>query len=104
MTDPTLKIPQRLLYSREETQLLLGGISTPTLKLLEQSGQLTPIRLTGRKRGSVYFRHDEIMALLEDLTQGASVRPKGASARPKTKRHGAHKLSNFLLVSPRRKA
>jgi hypothetical protein len=97
MIDTTSKIPQRLLYSREETQLLLGGISAPTLKLLEQRGQLTPIRLTGRKRGSVYFRHDEIMALLEALT-------RVASTPSKVKRRAARKRSNLRLVSPKGRA
>jgi hypothetical protein len=76
------KIPQRLFYPRAETANLLVGISNPTLKRFEDSGRLTPVRLSGRRRGSVFFEAGEVLRLRDDLVMKA----KAAAAKSKIKR------------------
>ena len=83
MTDAApSKIPQRLFYPRAETAVLLGGISNPTLKRFEDSGRLTPIRLSGRRRGSVFFEASEVLRLRDELVATA----KAAASKSKVKR------------------
>jgi Helix-turn-helix domain len=62
---PRVSPPERLLYSREEAARLLGGVSVATIRRMENSGKLHPIRLTGRRSGQVFFRASEVFALIE---------------------------------------
>jgi hypothetical protein len=75
---PENKPPQRRFYNRSEACELLGGISKLTLREFEDAGRLTPVRLTGRKRGTVFFSHDEIMQLCDSLFQKAKAKRKTA--------------------------
>lgn len=55
----------RLLYSREQVAELLGGISTATVRRMERAGRLHPIRLTGRNSGQVFFKSEDVLALVQ---------------------------------------
>ncbi len=70
------KTPERLFYSRSEACHLLGGISLPILKEFEDHGKLTPLRLSGRKQGRVYFEHAELMSLRDALVPKAKAKIK----------------------------
>ena len=56
--------PQRLLYTREQTADVLGGISVGSVIRLEKAGRLKPIRLTGRKTGQVFHRAEDVLSLV----------------------------------------
>lgn len=52
------------LYTRRQAARLLGGVDVSTIRRLEQSGKLKPIRLT-RPRGQVFFSIENLKALIE---------------------------------------
>jgi hypothetical protein len=55
-----------LLYSREATRQLLGGVSIAFIKRLERGGELTPIRLNRRSPVSqVFYRRAQVLALAQ---------------------------------------
>jgi predicted DNA-binding transcriptional regulator AlpA len=54
----------QLLYSRKEVARLFG-VSTATVKRLEQQGRLPGIRLTKSRVGTVFFRDVDIDAFLK---------------------------------------
>jgi hypothetical protein len=57
---------QRLLYSREQVAELLGGISVHTVRRLEAAGRLRPVRLTRSPTAMVFFRAQDVLALIEE--------------------------------------
>ena len=56
-----------LLLSRVQARRALGNISNSTLKRLETSGRLTPVRMTASSLGRVYFRADEIHRFVDEM-------------------------------------
>jgi hypothetical protein len=58
------RAPDRLIFTRRQVAQLLGGIDTSTVRRLERDGRLRPIRLTGRKTGQVFFRAEDVYALI----------------------------------------
>jgi hypothetical protein len=56
-----------LLVSRKDAAAMLGGVDVSTIRRLEQSGKLKPIRLT-RPRGQVFFSIENVNALVEDAS------------------------------------
>jgi hypothetical protein len=54
--------PKKLILSRKTTAVRLGGVSVATVIRMELDGLLTPIRLTGKKRGQVFYSADEVEA------------------------------------------
>jgi hypothetical protein len=58
-------LPSPLLYDRAQTASLLGGISTATVKRLEQKGVLQPVRLDPHAgdRTPVFYRASDVLAL-----------------------------------------
>jgi hypothetical protein len=56
---------ERLLYSREQAAEQLGGVSTDTVRRLERQGRLKPVRLTGSRTGKVFYRAEQVHALIE---------------------------------------
>ena len=64
--------PQPLLYSRQATRQLLGGISIASIKRLERNGELTPVRLNRRSATSqVFYKRQEVLALAQVESEGA---------------------------------
>jgi hypothetical protein len=64
-SNPTLA-SDALLYSREATRQLLGGISIASIKRLELSGGLTPVRLNKRSpTAQVFYRRAQVLALAQ---------------------------------------
>jgi hypothetical protein len=61
------KPTQRLLYSREQVAEMLGGCSVSTIIRLEKKGKIKAVTLTGRDGSPKYFRHDDVMTLLDTL-------------------------------------
>lgn len=61
---PDQQHDSQLLYSRKEVARLFG-ISTATVKRLEQQGRLRGIRLTKSHVGTVFFRDVDIDAFLK---------------------------------------
>jgi len=53
---------RRLLYSREQTAEVLGGISIPTIIRLENEGRLSKVRLHG-VTSKVFHKVEEVEAL-----------------------------------------
>jgi hypothetical protein len=62
-------VSNRLLYSRRQVAELLGGITVATVRQLEREGRLTPIRLTGRKTGQVFFTDENVRALIKSAAE-----------------------------------
>jgi hypothetical protein len=54
---------EQLLYSREAAQHLLGDISLATIKRMEDSGRLNPIRPTGAATGKVFYSGANLIAV-----------------------------------------
>jgi hypothetical protein len=54
---------QRLLYSREQTAEVLGGISISSVIRLERDGRLAKVRL----RGAVFHRCEDVHALASQV-------------------------------------
>lgn len=52
------------LCTRRQAARLLGGVDVSTIRRLERSGKLRPIRLT-RPRGQVFFSIENLKALVE---------------------------------------
>jgi hypothetical protein len=69
--------PRRLLYSRQQTRDLLGGISLTGLLRMERAKLLTVRRLTG-PLGAVYYPAHQVHALAE----GDAEVPKPHKRRP----------------------
>lgn len=68
----------QLLYSRKDVARLLGGIHVSTVARLEKQGQLHPIRLNRfSPNGQVYFRADEVLALIESACRADSSSDEG---------------------------
>jgi hypothetical protein len=82
MTDATKDIPQRFFHPRAESCVLLGGVSGPTFQRFVDSGRLTAVRLSGRRRGMVYFEAGELLRLRDELVAEA----KAAAAKIKVRR------------------
>jgi hypothetical protein len=59
-----------LLYDRQETSRLLGGVCRMTLFRMERDGRLTPIKLTKSKQAHVFYRAAEVMALAGIVASG----------------------------------
>jgi hypothetical protein len=58
--------PEALLYSREASRQLLGGISIASIKRLERNGELTPVRLNKRSpTAQVFYRRAQVLALAQ---------------------------------------
>jgi len=58
--------PGALLFSREATRHLLGGISIASVKRLEHQGELTPVRLNKQSASAqVFYRRAEVFALAQ---------------------------------------
>jgi hypothetical protein len=51
----------RLLHDREETRFLLGGVSNSTIRRLELSGRLRPIKPTGSASGKTFYTHQNVL-------------------------------------------
>ena len=65
---PPISSPvRRLLYSREQTAEVLGGISISSIIRLEREGVLTPIKLhKDRPCSQVFHRVEEVEALARE--------------------------------------
>jgi hypothetical protein len=50
----------RLLHDREQTKFLLGGVSNSTLRRLELSGRLRPIKPTGSPSGKTFYSDQNV--------------------------------------------
>jgi hypothetical protein len=60
---PTTK---QLLVSRREAAHILGGVSTATIKRLEQAGLLHGKRLNSRSpTGQIFYLYDEVAGLAQ---------------------------------------
>ena len=53
----------RLLHDREETRVLLGGISLATLRRLELSGKLKPLKLTDSPSAKTFYSDANVTAV-----------------------------------------
>jgi hypothetical protein len=58
----------RLLYSRKQTQQLLGDVSIATLIRLERAGILRPKRLLNSPTGQVFYTHENVV----EVARGAA--------------------------------
>jgi predicted site-specific integrase-resolvase len=65
-SDSKLSLPTDAprLYTRRQAANLLGSVDVSTIRRLERSGKLKPIRLT-RPRGQVFFSIENLKALVE---------------------------------------
>lgn len=54
----------QLLFTRKQVAALIGA-STMTVFRLEKQGRLHGIRLTNKPSSQVFFRREEVMALVE---------------------------------------
>jgi hypothetical protein len=59
-TEPT---SSRLLYSRRQAQLLLGGVSVHTMIRWEHAGILRPIKPGNAPTGMTFYSHANLMAV-----------------------------------------
>ena len=60
----TISKPRQLLFSRVQVAEILG-VSVATVQRIERLGKLTRIRLTDKPTSQVFFRREEVMALVE---------------------------------------
>jgi DNA-binding transcriptional MerR regulator len=65
----TSEIKSRLLYTRRQVAELLGGCDVSTVRRLEKQGRLKAVRLTKSATGMVYFRADDVIALVAEAIQ-----------------------------------
>jgi hypothetical protein len=73
--DPDTK-RQQLLYSRAQAGVLLGGISTRKLILLEKQGRLVPVTMTVKGLGQRFYRHDDLMKFIDEMSTAKVKRRK----------------------------
>ena len=67
MNSITFPDDHRLLVPREEARLrYLGGASNATLYRLEKRGALKPIKLTKSNKARVFYRRNDLLALISD--------------------------------------
>ena len=59
---------ERLLYTREQTAELLGGVSISTIRRLEREKRLKPIRLSLSPTGQVFHQASDVHALIEEAS------------------------------------
>ncbi len=57
--------PKQLLVSRKDAAQMLGGVSTATIKRLEQAGVLHPRRLRRSLSAQVFYGIEEIIAVAQ---------------------------------------
>lgn len=57
----------QILVSRKQAAEMLGGLSVWTLMYHERQGRLTPVRLSGKARGQVYYDRLELEAFVEAM-------------------------------------
>jgi hypothetical protein len=57
--------PRRLLYSRNQSRHVLGGISLTQLIRLEQAGLLRRVRPSGKPTGRVFNPAEDVHAVAE---------------------------------------
>ena len=55
----------RLLYSRQQTRHVLGGVSLATVQRIENAGLLDKIVLAGSPTGMVFHRAEQVHALAQ---------------------------------------
>jgi hypothetical protein len=60
--------PAPLLYSREQVAAMLGNVSIHTVRRLEAQGRLHPIRLTKSPSAMVFFKAQDVLALVEEAS------------------------------------
>jgi predicted site-specific integrase-resolvase len=77
--------PTPLFRPRAEAAQVLG-ISLPILQEFVDAGKLTPVRLTGREQGRVFFDNRELEALRDSLVAKAKEQAAAARKKPKVKR------------------
>jgi hypothetical protein len=53
----------RMLYDRDQAKFLLGNVSESTLRRLEKSGRLHPVKPSGSRVGKTFYRHEDIVAI-----------------------------------------
>ncbi|MGE0210320.1 MAG: hypothetical protein AB7S41_01350 [Parvibaculaceae bacterium] len=64
-----------LLCTRRQAAEMIGtGI--PTIKVLQQNGKLTPIKLSGTDQSTTYFAVSEVQALVEEMLDEAKRKRK----------------------------
>lgn len=64
--------PDKILISRRDAAVMLGGISTQSLIRLEKVGRLQGIRLDPRKKRSpVFYRPRDLLALTKSIAKVA---------------------------------
>lgn len=66
MKSKTDEIHKNRLYTRSQARLILGGVCDPTLRRLEKTGALTPIRLNKHSpTAQAYYRGADIRRLVD---------------------------------------
>jgi len=66
LSDKPQRAAERLLFSREQTAEVLGGVSIATIRRLEREGRLKPIRLSRSPTAMVFFRASDVQALIAE--------------------------------------
>ena len=61
----------RLLYTRRQVAELLGDCDISTIRRLERDGSLKPIRLSRSKSGMVFFRAEDVHALVAEASDAS---------------------------------
>lgn len=56
--------PDALLVSRAQVCRMLGGVHKTTVIRLEKAGKLQPKKLSDDPSGTVYYRREQVMALI----------------------------------------
>jgi hypothetical protein len=54
-----------LLYSRIQAARLLGGVSVATIRRMEAGGRLSPVKLSGKRAGQVFYQAQQVHGLAE---------------------------------------
>lgn len=66
---PLSEIPpvgdEQLLVTRDQSRVILGGISYGTILNLERRGQLRTVRLTRSKTAKAFYKKADVIALAE---------------------------------------
>jgi hypothetical protein len=86
--EPTVaepNVPERLFYSRRELSQLFN-LSLPILQEYIDQDLLTPVRLSGRQQGRIYFDARQVMKLRDGIVAGTIVlkppKKKKTEAKP----------------------
>jgi phage terminase Nu1 subunit (DNA packaging protein) len=58
--------PDRLLFTRRQVAELFGGVSIATVKRLEASGALKPLRLSRSPSAEVFYRAEDVISFVEE--------------------------------------